>query len=325
MTLLQGAGSFLGLVPEEEPGCEGTQESTLANGSKCRSRCRTSSPRTETDWTWALPGKTVACGRDPDNLPLRWRVCPAGHAVPYIDACDSRGCPTCWRKGWLRREAGALAEKLAAEAKTRHDQGERWRVVHVSLNPPPSQWDLPDLRSFHRLRSRAYRVARKAGLDGGAMVFHRVRCADRTDPTETDGPHFHVLGFGWIGPDARAKSGWVVKNHGTRGDRRSIVGTAQYILSHSHRAEGILPEGKSEGLTLTVTWFGRQVPASEIVSEGVYCPLCGVFYSKSEWLDLEWIGQGPPPTEPVTVDWAQWRAYVLDFTAAWRGNRVDVR
>ena len=225
--------------------------------------------------------------------------------------------------------------KLAAESESRRGLGMRPGVIHVSLNPPPELWDRfgtapgdPDdseaLRSFGKMRARAYRVARKAGLDGGCVVFHRIRCADKDDPVATDGPHFHVLGFGWIRPDARAKSGWVVVNHGLRGDRRSIVGTAEYVLSHSYRAEGISPEGKSRGVTLTVTWFGRQVPASKIESEGPYCPLCDRCYPLSRWLELEWLGQGPPPSEPVSVDWSSWRAWALDRTGTFRADRVSV-
>lgn len=298
------------------------EERALGRGSSQRSANESSA------WSWALPGQGEPCGR-PEHRPFRWRLCPANHAVPFIDSCDRRDCPTCFREGWLRREAGALAAKLAAESEARRSLGRHHRVVHVSLNPRPSEWGRYDsLRSFRKERQRAYHLAKRAGLEGGAVVFHRVRCADKDDPVETDGPHFHVLGFGWIRPDARARTGWVVRNHGLRGDRASVTGTATYVLSHSHRAEarteGILPEGKSEGLTLTVTWFGRTVRADEIVSEGPFCPLCGVCYPSHLWLDLEWLGLDRPPDRAVEVDWSKWRAYTLDRTGEWSGWRVEV-
>ena len=285
-------------------------------------------------WSWVLPGQGVPCGRSA-HRPFRYRACPGNHAVPFVDSCDSRACPTCWREGWMRREAGHIGTVLRAEADARRATGAHAAVIHVSVNPPPSLWGLADEgtprnpnQGYRRLRARAYRVARKAGVEGGAAIFHRVRCADRTDPVETDGPHFHILGFGWVadGSVTFKRTGWVVKNHGVRRGMRAVVGTATYVLSHSHRAEldgpapetagvargGNSQEGKSGGLTLTVTWFGRTVRASEIKSEGAFCPLCERCWPKSEWLDLEWVGQGPPPSAPVSIDWSLWRAYAVD-------------
>ena len=142
------------------------------------------------------------------------------------------------------------------------------------------------------------------------MVFHRVRCADKDDPLETDGPHFHVLGFGWIadGSQTLKRTGWIVKNHGVRLGHAAVVGTARYVLSHSHRSEGNSQEGKSGGSTLTVTWFGRTVPASETHDGGLFCPLCEESYPRNEWIRLEWAGQGPPPTEPCAYVPLEWRA-----------------
>lgn len=224
----------------------------------------------------------------------------------------------------MRREAGAIATVLAEESRARRTAGRRYGIVHVSVNPPEALWDLPDSRDgFRRLRSLAYRIAKRAGLEGGAWVFHRERCADKDDPITTDGPHFHCLGFGWIDAGQFARTGWVVRNHGLRRTRRSVVGTAQYVLSHSHRAEGILPEGKSAGLTLTVTWTGRLLGTDEIPENGPYCPLCELSFPKSEWWDAEWIGQGPPPRVPVTFDTDSWRAYKLDRTCRWSVSVVQ--
>jgi hypothetical protein len=231
----------------------------------------------------------------------------------------------------MRREAGHVLAVLAAESAGRRATARHATVIHVSVNPPPELWstvDDPSGRGFRRLRAKAYRIARKAGVEGGATVFHRVRCADKDDPIETDGPHFHIVGFGWVrdGGDTYRRTGWVVKNHGVRRDARAVRGTVAYLLSHSYRAEacgGISQEGKSLGVTLTVTWFGRSIRASEVPSEGAYCPLCERCYPLGLWLPLEYIGQGPPPTQAVTIDWADWRAYALDRTGGW-GQTVRV-
>lgn len=312
---IPGVGDGFALAVDEE-------RDLLASRPRARA---VPSDRSDSSWSWALPGQGRPCGRPPHRA-FRYRACPENHAVPYVDSCDRRDCPTCWREGWMRREAGHILSVLAAEREARHASGLRSGIVHVSVNPPPELWDRAlTLRGFGKLRAKMYRIARKAGLEGGAVVFHRVRCADRWDPIETDGPHFHILGFGWVDGEAYRRTGWVVKNHGLKRTPREVRGEATYLLSHSHRAEGISQEGKSEGVTLTVTWFGRSVRADDIPTEGPFCPLCERSYPLSEWLDLEWVGQGPPPTEPVAVDWSEWRAFTLDRTGHLGfGDRVRV-
>lgn len=276
-------------------------------------------------WSWTLPGSGAPCGRNPDKLPLRHRLCPGAHVVPYIDTCDRRDCPVCWRKGWLRREARAVARDLLAESQARRERGQLSTVIHVSLSPPPSKWSAVDpeqvgprqaLRNYGPLRTRAYVVARKAGINGGRLFFHHARCKERRRRRETliKGPHFHALGFGFVPPDAFERTGWVVTNHGARWSRRQVAGTARYILDHSSRADlnpGISAEGKSGGLTLTVTAFGRLVKATDTRPEGRFCPVCHVSYPPIEWIDLEWAGEGDPPTEPCDLEPSKWRAYRL--------------
>ena len=291
------------------------RHSDLARGSSIPSDPLTASAPWPGGWFWALPGHGEPCGRS-SNAPLRYAACPKGHVVPYVDACDSRGCPMCWRKGWLARESGQAGEILIAESRVRKTDGRRSGIIHVSINPPENLYHLVDARAgFLKLRARAYRAARVAGVDGGCCIFHRVRCADRDDPVETDGPHFHVIGFGWLHPGERGKpnrSGWVVKNHGLRLNASGVVGTIRYALSHSHRAErappaeGILQEGKSSGLTLSVTWFGRSVSTYDLPEEARFCPECRASYPTSEWTRVEWIGQGPPPDKPTALNWTNW-------------------
>ncbi len=230
-----------------------------------------------------------------------------------------------------------MATVLFAESEARRSLGKHSAIVHAAVSPPRELWGLADERTgrgFERLRSRAYAAAKRAGIEGGGWVFHRTRrdCrGDREDPGEVDGPHFHVLGFGWVEqPPERRRRGWVVKNLGVRRGRASVLGTARYVLDHSHRREatasgGILPEGKSGGETLTVTWTGRLVPAAKIAPEGPYCPLCERCYHKSEWLELEWAGQGPPPTEPCAMRPGEWRAVAFDRSGSFgAARRVSV-
>jgi len=215
-------------------------------------------------------------------------------------------------------------------------------VIHVVTSPPRELWDLADEptgRGFERLRARAYAAARRAGFEGGGWVFHYHRrvpepgSPERTEACGVEGPHFHALGFGWI-EQPRDRRGWVVKNLGVRRGWSSVNGTARYVLDHSYRreerapeepTEGILPVGKSGGLTLTVTWTGDRPAASEVDPEGRWCPVCEDVVPRGEWYSAEWTGKEGPPVGPGVSDPASWRAWAHDSTGTFgRGRRVPV-
>lgn len=296
---------------------------------------------TEDNYRWALPGHGKPCDLPLEkDRPWRYKICPVSHYVPYREACLDYGCPKCWRS-WLKREAARAVDKVEAESKARGLRGARWPVpVHVVLAPSLELWDSvrrvrgrrAGAHTYDRLRSLAYAVARQAGMDGGVVVFHHVRLKDEDDPETTEGPHFHVVGFGRIRPNAFAQTGWVVKNLGVRRTRARLVATLEYVLSHASRAlpeaqpdeAGILPYSNSANGTEAVTWFGREVRAADVPSEGRYCPVCERTYPLREWMDGEWIGQGPPPDKPGTIDPSEWRTYALDRTSDWSGRRVEI-
>jgi hypothetical protein len=230
--------------------------------------------------------------------------------------CHERECPSCWRFGWLAREAGTIAHRLRQEGRVRLG---RRLVISVSLNPPSHVWDRFDTPAgYRRMRASAVRRARKAGLETFCLVFHRVRCADRWDPKTTDGPHFHALGFGWIKPKA---TDWVVKKHGLV---THLAGAARYILSHSARMVGSSHRAETGLETLTVTWYGRALKSAPEASEGPFCAICEVCYPLRLWIRVEYCGLDPPPPMPAVMNPGEWRAYELDYTGERRGRRVDV-
>ena len=245
--------------------------------------------------------------------------------------CGRFACPSCALQpgGWADRESWAIADRLRAGQVSYGG-----RPIHVVVSPPPDvRFDVD--ATYRRLRGRMYRVSRSWGFRGGAAVFHDRRLgAARFNAGRSlgcrRGPHFHLIGFGWIvppsencvacraerahraefgmdpwhshllcGPDVFKRhtcppeSDWIVKNLGVR---RSVRATARYILSHS--AQGILPMPDLRGPEV-VTWFGnmaynklRSSPAS---SAPVFCRVCGADVPLAEWFLVSWCGQGPPP------------------------------
>ena len=128
----------------------------------------------------------------------------------------------------------------------------------------------------------------------------------------TLGPHFHVVGDGWItrgpvGPDGEERawdsgSDWVVRNLGVH---VSVFDTAYYLLTHAPRAArtGISPYDNLTRVVQTVTWAGSmsygRLKAPEPLADGVpveYCEVCRKLRPKTEWFELVWEGSGPPPT-----------------------------
>jgi hypothetical protein len=117
---------------------------------------------------------------------------------------------------------------------------------------------------------------------------------------------------------------WVVKNLRVR---KSVHATLTYLLSHVGLAHGILPTGNLPKRLLfeTVVWFGSaaynklKMPEKEPLPE--WCPLCEDGIPASQWSELDWVGQGPPP------DWAereiqellpsQWARKVVDRTGGY--------
>ena len=233
---------------------------------------------------WSLPGHGEAyddCGKK------RYRGClnvsehPGGldrepglaYVQVYPRRCFRAVCPKCY-ESWAGREAGRAEHRL---------QGYRPRtargVIHLSVSVPSKDWSLP----YGRLRPRAYEVARAAGFKGGCSIFHPWREDEETGVWSL-GPHFHMLGFGWIAGAEKVHEAteWVVKNLGLR---KSVSATLLYQLSHA----GI------HGDFHTVTWFGAlaygKLKVEAMEPEKPTCPLC-----KAELTPLLWMAElGDPP------------------------------
>lgn len=209
----------------------------------------------------------------------------------YKRSCLRAQCPVCYEK-WAGKEAHKVAHRLRA-----------WRgrgqVIHLMVSPPWSA--LERAGEYEQLRKESYRVARESGFLGGSVFYHpaRRRCAECGSWIKEHfkscffcgskrvewvfSPHFHMMGYGWIQQVKQGyeRHGWVVKNIGVR---KSLVGTAQYLLSHA----GIHPHKH------TITWFGflsyNKLKVPPAAREEEVCPGCG-----SKLQPLIYCGEGDLP------------------------------
>lgn len=186
-------------------------------------------------------------------------------------SCLRAECPICYEK-WAGKEAGKIEWRLAAWSKG--------KVIHVVVSAAKRDYALP----YRKLRVKAYSVAKSSGFLGGSCIYHPFRQYEISKRWYFS-PHFHLLGYGWIKGTKQGyeKHGWIVKNVGVR---KTVIGTAQYQLSHA----GVHEKHH------TITWFGRlsynqlKVPHKEIEEET--CPICGeklrlLWYFGSEKLPRE--------------------------------------
>jgi hypothetical protein len=188
----------------------------------------------------------------------------------------------------VARRMRALAQRDLGRSRVR-------RPVHVIVAPPPSRWEeVHSIESYRALREEAYHQAAARGADGGLAVFHHARLrSSRWDGNLerfgaagvdrcVDGPHWHVVGDGWISevhrceevgcgqlsadgrrrtfrtvgspdaphsfferlrcPDWHEGVDWIVRNLGLRA---SVRETLRYLLTHASVSSRIEPWGPS--------------------------------------------------------------------------------
>lgn len=194
----------------------------------------------------------------------------------YQKRCFRPECPICYNS-WASREAGRIEHRFLMSGWIK-------KVKHVVVSPPKDVVD--KAKSYEVLKKEAYRIAKKAGFEGGCVIPHaysRVcgECGSNirmgfksclfcgsTNVKWSWNFHFHMLGYGWIEgtKEIYEKTGWIVKNLGIR---KSVFATAMYQLTHAGIREG----------HHCVTWFGNlsynnlKVPV--VVKKKSKCPACG--------------------------------------------------
>lgn len=247
------------------------------------------------EWKWV--GTGYDCGQ-----PSEWRyyLCPSKkHYVRVPVSCGRRDCERHWRD-WLRVESVAIAERVRC-----HPQA-RYRRQHVVVS-----WKDDVLPTTARERSRrlhaVYRILKRVGVRGGAVVVHPARVHTYAEYQESEHEgcndvHYHVIGIGWINPKLvereHKRSGVVIVGYGR--DKKSAYGRAEYMLSHCVYPVALNPAGNGEskgGQLHAVTYFGELSYASKLRAcrgeHTRYCPLCRKSYPIREWNEIEWADRPP--------------------------------
>ena len=220
-------------------------------------------------------------------------------------SCHRKDCPVCW-KDWQKREALAIMDRLWAY----YDLYGRWPVHYVISPPQDVKYDTGKL--FRKLRKLSYKMGKMRGIKGGCMVFHERGQRDHGEYFDThcsNGPHFHILGDGWLTEGPFVRDGWLVKNLKIR-SLKDTYNTSYYLLDHTSIIKFEDPDSgypanshSSDPLRRqinSITWFGTMsynklhIPHFKGSSK-IKCEICDKEIDKSEWYRISWCGPGPPP------------------------------
>lgn len=185
--------------------------------------------------------------------------------------CHRATCPDCWTS-WAKREGEAVQDRLLQAGALMKRRAPR----HWSWSPPQDKWagrfaacDTEDEWKLvlRKLRQRAVALMRRHGLEGGALVVHPWRCAQKRGKERyrrserTISPHVHVLAWGRADPskEIHVATGWVATNIDARRKvrQRSLSGTVGYLLDHVGLVDGIHQ----------VTWWGAAGYNQVVVDE----------------------------------------------------------
>jgi hypothetical protein len=224
------------------------------------------------------------------------------HWLYRITSCHRKECPICW-PDWKKRESLAIQDRIQFYFTNGYTK--RRMPVHYVVSPPQNI-DYSTRSSYNKMKKEAYRIARKRGIDGGCLIFHErsKRYSDSEEYTSihcSNGPHFHILGDGWLSPRIKEfflEDGWIVKNLRIR-SFGSVYKTAFYVLDHA--AIGYPANSQSSNIAMSsVTWFGAMAYNKLKIerftgSDTIFCPNCKAEISRDEYYILSWIGDGDPP------------------------------
>ena len=147
---------------------------------------------------------------------------------------------------------------------------------HYTISPPPKK----RFNSYHQMRRKMNEIAEIYGINAAAVIFHPQRQSKKTKKWRI-GPHFHLLGFGWIDNvrELYKKTGWIVKNLGVRKSKRERLGTLCYQLSHCGVHKNYHTVTYLGGLS------GRKFKAPPMPKKTSTCPECGSFMRPVEPCD----------------------------------------
>lgn len=222
-------------------------------------------------------------------------------------SCDKPSCPICFKRGWAKREAFKIEQRLNEYGKYPKGYGRFGLIEHVIASVPPKDYGL----ELEDMRKKAFEVLEARGVIGGSMIFHGARHNHERHYWYFS-PHFHALCFirggykcrgckkvlevgkcgienrgcdGFVNRSYRCneKDSWIVK---VKGKRKTVGGTAWYQLNHATI--------KKDSVRFHVSsWFGvcsyrrMKVAVADMKREHV-CPICEheltkIWYSGSQF------------------------------------------
>jgi len=242
--------------------------------------------------------------------------------------CHNPKCCTCFIRGWSVRGARSIEGRLAEGVKRGFG-----KVEHVMVSVAIADRNLPE----PIMRKRCRDALTDRGVTGGEMTFHGYRIDDVRNVLVFS-PHYHAECFiggikggfdrcrdcvhvredcaecsGFKGREVRgyAKDGILVK---VERERKTIFGTAHYLLNHATLQIGIKRFH-------SVTWFGlcacRCYESLKSKSESV-CPAC-----EEEMVKSVHVGKRQLVKDIGNANYVPW--FVDDeFDAEGKPNYIDV-
>ena len=231
--------------------------------------------------------------------------------------CCKPSCPVCWKSGFAVRAGHKIAGRLAEASK------KFGLVEHICASVPVRDYGLP----YEALRRKAKKVLVDRGIVGGTLIFHGKRFS--MGKGWYFSPHWHFLGYILGGYDKcrrctnkvcvgrdnsfvncdgyeartrrlRVEDGYIVK---VLGKRKTIMGTAWYLLNHA-------TYDSTKKRFHIYTWLGVCSYRKLKVTVEKYkelCPLC-----HSELIDIEYLGVKSLSSERNSIE-----DYLEDGLPAW--------
>lgn len=198
-----------------------------------------------------------------------------------MHTCDKPDCPVCYTT-WASKSAKRATERIfEAQKLYKEAKVPLGKIDHIVFSPPRDEAveAIKTEAGYRKLKAKAIKIMKKAGVKGGLVVFHPFR---QNDPRETNfnpsipgyvwylSPHFHVVGSGYLqqSDDFYNETGWIYKKM----DRRETVkGTIKYTLTHC---------GINENFH-AITYFGALsynkvvIDTETVTDEPIKCRACG--------------------------------------------------
>ncbi|MDO5853586.1 MAG: hypothetical protein Q4Q62_06005 [Thermoplasmata archaeon] len=264
---------------------------------------------------WGLPMRDevlperMGCGfKWQSPAEMRFTACGSDRSH-YLKAarihCWRLACANCGNDVALRR--GAQVEtRILAYADLEKRGGRKVPQLKHWVISPPQEWTIEVMRDVDRfalLVQWVQLVMIDAGFLGGAMVFHPWRLQDEEWVL---GPHFHVIGYGYV--DNRRiyrKYGCVVKQVHPGEKIRSVRQTIAYLLTHAGLGYSERPEDEINWDLSVLSHFIPGLMSGDDSS-----------FSDTDWFEAG-EGRGRMVGDLSEFDWVQWtmRRYTKTFNA----------